>query len=273
MREAAPGGKRSKIEGGGATLLHLCQIFWLFMTTFWTTMTTFGRNHDNFLAISWQLWWHVHDFLARPELTWTLVNIRFERWSIHAYSLKQIRNWRNYDATYSPMQISNCLRVRERAIPLSDFYATRSERLPNNTKQKIEIKNLQILKSRITKCSFTAHYNWFLVHSLPKCSFSDKSVRYRTFSAHLVVIRPIKHLEAMDWERCRNENFLADYQAVTRKLKKYFAWNLDFWCPTMHLWIINGDTRSPPLTKFFDMLKYILVMWHRQVHKTPSRAT
>jgi hypothetical protein len=54
IRAAAQMGKRSFFEGGGATLLHLCLIFWLFVTTFLMTMTTFGRHHDNFLGISWQ---------------------------------------------------------------------------------------------------------------------------------------------------------------------------------------------------------------------------
>ena len=126
------------------------------------------------------------------------------------------------------------------------FCSSHLQRLLYPSNIFLESKNQQISAERIITNWFLMHCKGFLVHFLPKCSFSDKSVHYRTFSAHLVDIRPTMHRETIGCQPTWYKIILPDYQAVTRKLKKKFALNLDFWCPTPHIRIIkHGDIRLP----------------------------
>ena len=78
---------------------------------------------------------------------------------------------------YANKQLPTRARERDSFI---GFFIRHLQRLVNNTKQKRELKNLQILKKeKITRC-LTGVCTGFLVHSLPKCSLSDEIVRYRT---------------------------------------------------------------------------------------------
>jgi hypothetical protein len=84
-----------------------------------------------------------------------------------------------------------------------------------------------------------------LGHSLPKCSLSDESDRYRTHFAHFVLIVQGRPLQTMDSQRTWIEIFLADFQAVIT----FFHWvlgNLNGVPPSLHH--RNGDTRLPRQT-------------------------
>lgn len=172
------------------------------------------------------------------------------------WTLVKLLNWRNYDATWTQVKSIQHDFLNASQLSFIGFLIRHLQRLLYPFNIFLESKNQQISKKRFITNWFTMHCKGFLVHFLPKCSLSDKSDRYRTFSAHLVDIRPTMHRETMECQPTWYEIFLPDFQAVTRKLKKKFVPNLDFWMPSPHLWIIkrnqprrgSSDDGSPSLS-------------------------
>lgn len=131
-----------------------------------------------------------------------------------AYSCKQISNYipahahaytHAYTRTHEPRS-SHVSKIRTQKSV--DFSINNSQRLLNNTKQKSNSKNIQISKKEnITDWSATL-YKQFPVHSLP----------------------------IHENDPLLDENFVADFQAVTSSSKKYLHQNLRMSIAPCNLW-------------------------------------